>query len=473
MAYTDELALELVAAGPVYRSGGLELGPDEVIAVEGLGTFRGVNIREKVSDALSRGKDLSKVAAKVHWESTRRGHASLTTSAILFWEVSNCSRLVSMLLVSPVFGSYLQESQRRMPLSRERLLIPAEVRGSRLKGVYSDAMDASFHAYEELRASGVPIEDARYVLPLSSATSLFASLPLESHLYLIRKAERGAGIVPRELQVLTERLIEMARRVAPLLIDARLGFRAEWGYYAASDPLRHADGLIQRLCGDRPEAELELLSVDYPDGLAGVAPDRSALEQASPLFRAMTVESLSLAAYHQAVRHRTVPTVPESIVEVAERWVRDPDNNIVVPPSVKSSRDRLEAFRGGLAALREAYRDISSEGQIAAALYTLPNSLKIRIVRVYNLFNLLSPIGFLSTRTCSAAQWEERAVAYRLWREVEKKVPWLADLMGEKCKHLGYCPEKEWCPIILKYHGYSDELHSRLNNPEARGMREP
>jgi len=34
--------------------------------------------------------------------------------------------------------------------------------------------------------------------------------------------------------------------------------------------------------------------------------------------------------------------------------------------------------------------------------------------------------------------------------------------MGEKCKILGYCPEREWCPIILKYRSYGDEEHKRL-----------
>jgi thymidylate synthase ThyX len=74
-------------------------------------------------------------------------------------------------------------------------------------------------------------------------------------------------------------------------------------------------------------------------------------------------------------------------------------------------------------------------------------------------------MGFVATRTCSAAQWEERALAYKVWREVERAAPWLRGLMGEKCMHLGYCPEREWCPIILKYHAYSDEAHHRFNEP--------
>jgi thymidylate synthase (FAD) len=461
--YTDEIVFALFSIGPVYREGELELGPDAVIALEGLGTFQGVSIRDRVSDALSKGKDLSKVAAKVHKESTRRGHASLTTSAVMFWEVSNCSRLLSMLLVAPVFGSYLQESQRRAPLTRERLLTPVELKGGKLEARYSEGMNRVFEAYKTLCEEGVPLEDARYLAPLAAATSLYASLSLESHIYFIRKVEEGIGIVPGELKAFVDRFLEVARSKSPLLLDSRLSFRARWGYYSVADPLRGPDGLIQGLCGDRPLEEAELLSFDYPRGIERMGLDGLAAEQASPLVRAVTVESLSLAAYHQAIRHRTVPTVVESLVEAAERWSRSPEAGLVVPPSIKSSPRLLRVFTDACEELHSLYSTLMQENEVSAALYTLPNAMRIRVVRSYNLYNLLSPMGFLATRTCSAAQWEERAIAYRLWREVEKTAPWLKGAMGEKCKHLGYCPEREWCPIILKYWEYSDELHKKYN----------
>ncbi|MEM4297841.1 MAG: FAD-dependent thymidylate synthase, partial [Nitrososphaerota archaeon] len=219
--YTDELSFVLFSIGPAYRQGELELGPDAVIALEGLGTFQGVSIHDRISDALSKGRDLSKIVAKVHRESTRRGHASLTTSAVMFWEVSNCSRLISMLLVAPVFGSYLQESQRRSPLTRERLLTPAELRSGRFEARYSEVMDRCFDAYRTLCEEGVPLEDARYLVPLAAATSLYAVLSLESHIYFIRKVEEGIGIVTKELRAFVDRFLDVARGRAPLLLDSR------------------------------------------------------------------------------------------------------------------------------------------------------------------------------------------------------------------------------------------------------------
>ena len=98
--------------------------PDLLIALEGIGTFRGVTLEERLQEFLKAGKDLEKIAFKMHQESTRRGHASLTTSLSLQLEVNVCSRVASMLLVSPPFASYLQESQRRRRLQSTDFMIP-------------------------------------------------------------------------------------------------------------------------------------------------------------------------------------------------------------------------------------------------------------------------------------------------------------------------------------------------------------
>jgi Predicted alternative thymidylate synthase len=463
--YTTDLVLTLLSFGPIYREGEFSLGPDEVLALEGVGTFHGVGVRERLSQLRSKGKDVKSLAGRVHWESTRRGHASLTTSAVLFWEIVNCSRLSSMLLVAPPFGSYLQESQRRAQLSRERILTPAELRGKGLEGVYEGVMDRCYKVYSQLVQGGVDLEDARYVLPLSSATSLYATLPLESHVYLIMKSRRGIGLVTEEIRLISSKITELAAKSMPLLLEARLKFSSRWCYYAPTDPLRPPDGLVQRLCGDGPAAEAELLRLDHVEGLEDLLRNDVAAEQVSGLVRAVTVESLSLAAYHQAIRHRTIPTTVESIVEAAEKWARSPERRTVAPPQIKSSETKYKHFMDACSELCELYQTLVDDGEGVAALYALPNAMRVRVIRIYNLFNLLSPMGFVATRTCSAAQWEERAVAYKVWREVERAAPWLRGLMGEKCMHLGYCPEREWCPIILKYHAYSDEAHRRFNEP--------
>jgi len=60
----------------------LTLEPDIFIALEGTGTFEGISLEERLQSFLEKGKDLEKFASKMHSESTRRGHASLSTSGI-------------------------------------------------------------------------------------------------------------------------------------------------------------------------------------------------------------------------------------------------------------------------------------------------------------------------------------------------------------------------------------------------------
>ncbi|MEM3096166.1 MAG: FAD-dependent thymidylate synthase, partial [Nitrososphaerota archaeon] len=169
---------------------------------------------------------------------------------------------------------------------------------------------------------------------------------------------------------------------------------------------------------------------------------------------------MSLVAFHQAVRHRTVPTAVESIYTAADRAYQNPEENIVVPPSIKKDAGLSTIFRESVSIALECYRELLSRGvRRSTAIYIIPQALRVYSVRLYNGYNLIYPQGFIGTRTCSYTQWEERGIAYRIWRELEKSLPEIAALIGEKCRYLGYCPEREWCPIITKYHTYSDELH--------------
>ncbi|MEM0374713.1 MAG: FAD-dependent thymidylate synthase [Nitrososphaerota archaeon] len=467
--YTDQLEVDVLDLGPKVSFSGRSLGPDEVIALEGVGTFSMVHLSRNLNDLIGRGKDVTKFSRKVHFESTRRGHASLTTSAIPFLEVRWCSRLLSMVVMGARFGSFLQESQRRSEVTADRMLVPAEVRGTALEGRVRDALLANHAYYRELLGRGIDLEDARYVLPLATATSFFSASSLESVLYAVLKVRHRIGLVTSELEVYSGRLISLLSDLMPSLTGSRLAFSGPWTYYPVPDPLRESDGVFSALFGDRVPEDAELVDIMTVGGVNRVLSQdglRTA-ERVYPAVQAVVLEAPSLVAYHQSIRHRSVPTAVESLVEAADRALKEPERSVVVPPRLRSSEALTSEFVARVLSMLELYRSVREELGPAAALYLVPQAVRIRTLRVYDLFNLLSPMGFVATRTCSAAQWEERAIAYRIWREVERSVPELGRLMGEKCRHLGYCPEKEWCPIILKYRRYDDEIHRRLNEPQS------
>ncbi|MEM1948443.1 MAG: FAD-dependent thymidylate synthase [Candidatus Caldarchaeum sp.] len=445
----------------------VEVGPDVFIAAEGAGTFEGVSVEKKIAKLVADGKNLTKTAEKIHRESTRRGHASMTTSLHLQMEGTEISRALSMLLVAPPFGSYLQESQRRAPVTRSSLIIPRfEVEKHRK--IFAETAEALVDTYADLVKMGIELEDARYVLPICVKTSLFISCSFENYVAFLQLAEQSRKYVPDEIHEFAEKLKQVLSEIAPIMTRSRMWFQNRLTTYPFPNPFKPRDMFFEKILDGRFVDEPVLLSVH--GDLAGFrlaelfsSEQKEELDSVNPLVYAVFLEPMSLVAYHQAIRHRTVETAVESIYQAAARAVQDKAKNVVTPPSIKKSSDTNDVFNAAVGTALQTYNELIQDGcQPSKAVMILPQALKIHVIRGYNGFNLMHPSGFVATRTCSYAQWEERAIAYKILYEAMKKIPGLGEVAGEKCRQLGFCPEKSWCPIILKYHLYDDETHQRF-----------
>ncbi|MCL7391786.1 MAG: FAD-dependent thymidylate synthase [Thaumarchaeota archaeon] len=471
MFKVDDVGIRLLCYGPYTSIGGVEIDPDILIALEGLGTFKGVTIEERLKELQAKGKDPRDVASGMHRESTRRGHASLTTSLILQFEVNPCSRASTLLLAAQPFGSYLQESQRRRQVSRDEFIIPPEIHNvEKLSRLYLETIDYVWRCYKTLIDRGVPLEDARYLLPISSRTSIFVAGSLESFIWLIYSSEnRDEKYFPRELKKLGESIKKLAMSISPLITSARLSFKPLHYVYPYPDLYKLEDKIIDGIIKRYSEPDHPIL-IDFRvtegiEDLVGEAlKNPEYMNSLNPLIHASTLEPLSIAAYHQSIRHRTVPTSVESIYKAIERVEGNPEKNIITPPTIKSREETIKIFNEAISKLLETYSTLLIEDvPPSEAIYLCPQAVRIYTIRTYNAFNLLWPQGYIGTRTCSYAQWEERMIAYSIWRSIEKISPTIGGLMGEKCKHLGYCPEKNWCQIIKKYiPEYDDEQHKKM-----------
>ncbi|GBC68452.1 Thymidylate synthase ThyX [archaeon HR01] len=439
----------------------VDVGPDEFLAAEGLGTFGGLDVEAKIGALLSSGKDLRKTTLRMHSESTRRGHASITTSLHLELEVLKCSRALSLVLVAPIFGSYLQESQRRSRVTLDDAVEPLDLGDGRQ--LYWKMFQKLLKTYDQLLEAGVELEDARYLLPLGTATSLFISSSFENYVGLLQLCSEKSGYLPAEVHAFAEVYGGKIAEIAPQLYRARMSFRNRLTSYPYPLLFKPHDILLEKIVRNAgmPQEPVILNHVNLIGDLPPFSEDlKEVLDSVNPLISATTLEPMSLVAYHQAVRHRTVPTAVESIYTAAERALKSPQENIVTPPTIKKDERLKTHYIDAVLDALNTYEELVSMGvKPSAACYILPQALRLYVVRCYNGYNLLYPQGFIGTRTCSYTQWEERGIAYKIWRELEKTYPDTARHMGEKCRYLGYCPEKDWCPIILKYHRYSDEIH--------------
>jgi thymidylate synthase ThyX len=148
----------------------------------------------------------------------------------------------------------------------------------------------------------------------------------------------------------------------------------------------------------------------------------------------------------------------------ADRALKNAEENIAVPPNIHVNERLRLMFIEAITESLYTYKSLTDEWiNPSAAVYVLPQALRLYVTRLYNGFNILHPSGYVAMRTCSYAEWEQRAIAYKIMYEVVRRVPSLANIVGEKCRHLGFCPERTWCPIILKYHHYDEERHKAFN----------
>jgi len=75
LRYTDQLEVELLDLGPSVSVGGVQLGPDEVIALEGVGTFSMVNLEMNLKELQEKGRTLG--SSRGRYTSSRRGEGTL------------------------------------------------------------------------------------------------------------------------------------------------------------------------------------------------------------------------------------------------------------------------------------------------------------------------------------------------------------------------------------------------------------
>lgn len=116
----------------------------------------------------------------------RRGHLSPTEHASATFLIEGISRTCSHQLVRHRLASYSQESLRYVEPDDGGFVIPPAIHDNQpAQERYLAAMGRLWADYEELRRLGVPKEDARFLLPLATETTIALSANFRELRYII------------------------------------------------------------------------------------------------------------------------------------------------------------------------------------------------------------------------------------------------------------------------------------------------
>jgi thymidylate synthase (FAD) len=102
----------------------------------------------------------------------------------------------------------------------------------------------------------------------------------------------------------------------------------------------------------------------------------------------------------------------------------------IIPPRVVENRD-IEFLRELLRSTVIYYRALGNGAPYEDARYILPQAVKTRVIVSMNARELVEV--FLPLRMCSRAQWEIRAIAWQLWRQLVEVHPAIFKYTGPRC----------------------------------------
>lgn len=108
----------------------------------------------------------------------RSGHTSVLEHVSFTFAISGVSRVLSHQLIRHRMASYSQQSQRYVKMSDIEYVCPPSLRDetSADRAYFLSALERASHAYQDMIASGVPAEDARFVLPNATATNIVMTM---------------------------------------------------------------------------------------------------------------------------------------------------------------------------------------------------------------------------------------------------------------------------------------------------------
>lgn len=154
----------------------------------------------------------------------------------------------------------------------------------------------------------------------------------------------------------------------------------------------------------------------------------------SHLSFTFALEGMSRACSHQLVRHRVA-----SFSQQSQRYiqVKKLQEHVVTPPMVaEKGGERFSAF---IQEASDAYAGLVEAGVPREdARFVLPNAAETSLLMTMDGGSLMH---FFGLRLCSRAQWEIRAMAEEMLKQVKEAEPMLFAEAGPYCVQLGKCPE--------------------------------
>jgi len=182
--------------------------PDIIAAVAAMLTHSKSNFKELKEEDEEKLRKVLRIVIDM-------GHTSVVEHAYFTFAISGVSRALTHQLVRHRIASYSQQSQRYVE-QEMRYVIPPSI-AKEFGKEYEEMMRKIWDFYERMKEKGIPIEDARYVLPNAAHTKIIVSMNARSLLNFFEL--RCCLHAQWEIRKLAWKMLKLVRQVAPTIFE--------------------------------------------------------------------------------------------------------------------------------------------------------------------------------------------------------------------------------------------------------------
>jgi len=150
----------------------------------------------------------------------RLGHYSVLEHVCFTFGIENISRVCSHQLVRHRIASFSQRSQRYVKVGKEQqYIIPKKILSDRyLSSKFKELSTKNYDLYQEMLAKGIPAEDARYILPQATNTSIIFTANAREliHFFRLRCCNRAQW----EIREVATEMLRLVKKIAPAIFKS-------------------------------------------------------------------------------------------------------------------------------------------------------------------------------------------------------------------------------------------------------------
>ncbi len=511
---TKDFKLKFLGVVPKTK----KLSPQKIVGLSAILTYKGLSLDAIYQKLKKKGENIDKKIQFLLRESSLRGHASLATTPVFCFQFEG-SKFLDSALTGLVFSSSLMASGRRINTRFDDVISPEEIyQKKEAKKIYEKTLKDLISFFDYLLDKGVKKDEASKILPYGIYGTGIIQMSVESTISLKKEYEKEKDWMPEEVGILLKKIEEISKKEGfNWLYATRICAPKEIYPFPNifKDPKK--ENIVRALRKKNLKSKIISFEANFTKDF--IKRIKSYLKKRKEIFKSLEkikkewvfllreredivrdynlafkikiLSSVPWRVWGEKKRHRTCPMIVESIYfciertkdvflkykkqiekeKISKKTLEEIEDVFDLPPTIKKFflfsylKTSLKSF--------ENYQKLKNLGiKEKSSLFLIPRALKIDVLQEYDLYNLLC--GYFPLRACSKA---EEFLQRTTWQEInlikkefeKRKIKALSELLGPKCFLLGFCPEKNWCPLIKKVnknynHHFHQEMFKTLEN---------